>query len=74
MSENNYQITIPYKDYKRLKLKESKLEELEKNIRGCFEMQRSIISNTVLIHKQKLILIGKDTLPIYYKNMNFVEV
>lgn len=74
MSENNYQITIPYKEYKRLREKESTLKILENNIKECFEIRYANLGKPIPIHKNKLIQIGKNMLPFYCKNANYVEV
>lgn len=74
MIESNYQITIPYKDYKILKDKEEALKKLQKEIETCFDKKYALMGKPVPIHVNKLINIGKRFLPIYCKNSNFVEV
>ena len=74
MKEDNYQITIPYKDYKRLKDKEKQLQDLQKNIYDCFEIKYLNVGKPIPVHKHELIEIGKKLLPFYCKNANFVEI
>lgn len=74
MFEGNYQITIPYKDYKTLKEKENAYKKLVKSIENCFDKKYALQGKPIPIHKDKLISIGKAYLPIYCKYSNFVEV
>lgn len=74
MFEGNYQITIPYKDYKILKEKENAYKELVKSIESCFDKKYALQGKPIPIYKDKLISIGKTHLPMYCKYSNFIEV
>lgn len=74
MKEDNYQITIPLKDYKRLKDKEKQLNSLQRELNECFETKYMAMGKPIPIHKHELIKIGKRFLPFYCMNANFVEI
>ena len=74
MLEKDYQITIPYKDYKILKEREQAYRQLKEDIENCFDKKYAFQGKPIPIYKDKLISIGKAFLPIYCKYLNFVEV
>lgn len=60
MNENNYNITLPYRDYIRLSEQAKELKELKANIKECFK--ESPIAYTFELDRDRLQQISKEVL------------